>query len=129
MLHLTPLMFITNVIHAYYVRAAALHHAWVVVLATSLLYHGRAAHGLEKHSNVHIYRAIDMTSVAGLVTIGAVNWWQLALFYKTATLALFASSVSLYVFGQTQPLNTHAALHVSASLGHHLLLAGLPQFA
>ena len=33
--------------------------------------------------SIRIYRAIDMTSVAGLVTIGALNWWHLALLYKS----------------------------------------------
>jgi len=65
-----------------------------------------------------------MTSVAGLVTIGALNWWHLVFLYKSLTLAFFALSIGFYNTHASTDF-THAALHISASLGHHLLLAGL----
>ena len=129
----TSLLFLTNIVHAFYVQAAGLHHAWLVVLATSLLYHGY--HGAPDSRMKSLLRRIDQGAVAVVITVGAVYWWYVPTAFKVGSFALFGSCILFYAYGFYQRCfcfaepphdrTWHSVLHISASAGHHLLLGGL----
>lgn len=128
----TSLLFITNVGHAFYARVTWLHHAWVLVLATSLLYHGAADDSNAK--NKVLLRRIDQGAVIVLVTIGGVYWLLIPFAYKAGALALFAACVVFYGYGfykrcycfARPPYDKiwHSIMHVAAVAGHHIIISG-----
>lgn len=129
----TSLLFTTNIVHAFYVRAPWLHHAWVLVLVTSLLYHTTPRASANKEDA----RRLDQLAVGFLVLIGAVYWWGIPGFglFKAGAFALFIACAVFYAYGfcnscfcfARAPADSkwHGIMHVAASAGHHFIMAAL----
>jgi predicted membrane channel-forming protein YqfA (hemolysin III family) len=128
----TSLLFLTNITHAYYVQAAWLHHAWVLVLTTSLLYHAAPD---EARRQKAVLRRVDQGAVLVLVCVGAVYWCFIPFAFKVAALVLFGTCIVLYAYGfknkclcfAKPPYDRmwHSVMHVAAVIGHHLIMFGM----
>ncbi len=121
----TSLLFTTNAIHAYYTQHEIYHHLWVLLTASSILYHSIIDPVCKQK-----WRKIDMTIVGCIVLHGVylIPLCSVACFFfsiTTCSMCVFLYTHKQYL--ELQDETNHAIIHIIGSLGHHGIMYSLTQ--
>ena len=128
MLWLTGLFFLTNAAHAAVRGFSVYAAAFVVLAATSYVYHARP-HSL-------LTTVLDQVALWSVVLLGTSYWQQLSQEKRWIPLACLAAVGLLWAGGHatesfaghpdpTINMPAHGILHFLSSIGHHSILAAL----
>ncbi len=116
LLEFTSCLFATVVVHAYYLRVPAYHHAFLLVTVLSILYHCTHAPWLHKLDKLVAHLAfIFILSDTPLVAERGEAW---LLLFPASVLALWVAQGAWPERAQ----DLHAALHVAAVVGLNLYM-------